>query len=254
MPSRALEYLPMQPAGIISPKLPYILVICEARSFTYLTHIEPMSSPTPFPSPSPSTLVIDRVTILSLLATLILLIIAYLASLRLLRPRTTLKFRILFIWHAFDALIHLILESAFLYNCFFTYTSILSSSDYPHPASLTSPGVYFLGRKDRLYGSNYGSNPMAKVWQEYAKADSRWGGADLTVISLEILTVCIGGPLAVYVCELIRRGDREGGGAGGKLWFWATVLATGELYGGECPTFLFCVPAYDKNKTKISML
>ena len=93
---------------------------------------------------------------------------------------------------------------------------------------MTSPGVYFLGHEDRLYGSIYGTSPTAKLWQEYAKADKRWGGADLTVISLEILTVFGAGPLAVYVSELIRKNDR-----GGRLWFWGSVLATAELYGGN---------------------
>lgn len=88
--------------------------------------------------------------------------------------------------------------------------------------------MHFLGHADRLYGSQYGSSPTAKLWQEYAKADRRWGGADLTVISLELLTVFGAGPLAAYVCELVRRRD-----TGGKLWFWASVLATGELYGGK---------------------
>lgn len=36
------------------------------------------------------------------------------------------------------------------------------------------------------------------------------------------------GPLALWICELVRRGDKAG-----RLWFWASVLATGELYGGE---------------------
>ena len=175
-----------------------------------------------------STLVIDQTTILSLLAALGLLVTAYLTSLRLLPSTTTARIRILFIWHLFDSLIHFLFEGSFLYNCFFTYTSIPHTTDYPHPASLTSPGVYFLGYKDRLYGSQYGSSPTAKLWQEYAKADRRWGGADLTVISLELLTVFGAGPLAAYICELVRRQDN-----GGKLWFWASVLATGELYGGE---------------------
>ena len=179
-------------------------------------------------SSNPSAPVIDQVTVLSLLTTLAILVIAYVASLRLLSASISTKLRILFIWHAFDALIHLVLESAFLYNCFFTFTAIPTSSDYPHPASLTVPGVYFLKQKDRLYGSNYGSSPTATLWQEYAKADKRWGGADLTIISLELLTVFIGGPLALYVCELVRKQDR-----GEKLWFWASVLATMELYGGK---------------------
>ena len=177
---------------------------------------------------APSTLVIDRNTVGGLLAAVSLLLIAYVTSTRLLHPSTTIKLRILFIWHLFDALIHFLFEGSFLYNCFFTFTSIPHSSDYPHPASLTSPGVYFLGFKDRLYGSQYGTSPTARLWQQYAKADKRWGGSDLTVISLELLTVFIAGPLAAYICELVRRQDE-----GGKLWFWASILATGELYGGR---------------------
>lgn len=175
-----------------------------------------------------STLVIDRTTVTSLFAALSVLIVAYLASLRLLHASTTNKLRVIFIWHSFDALIHFFFEGSFLYNCFFTYTLIPHTSDYPHPASLTSSGVHFLGHADRLYGSQYGTSPTAKLWQEYAKADKRWGGADLTVISLELLTVFGAGPLACYICELVRSRD-----SGGKLWFWASVLATAELYGGK---------------------
>lgn len=175
-----------------------------------------------------STLVIDGSTVGGLLAALSLLLTAYFTSTRLLHASTTIKLRIIFVWHLFDALIHFIFEGSFLYNCFFTYTRIPHSTDYPHPASLTSPGVHFLGYSDRLYGSQYGSSLTAKLWQEYAKADKRWGGADLTVISLELLTVFGAGPLAAYICELVRRRDD-----GGKLWFWASVLATGELYGGK---------------------
>ena len=94
--------------------------------------------------------------------------------------------------------------------------------------------MFFLGDRENLYGSLYGSNPFALLWQEYARADKRWGGADLTVISLELLTVLLAGPLAVYIAELVRRGGGSGSGGAvtGKLWFWASVLATGELYGG----------------------
>ena len=179
-------------------------------------------------SNAPSTLVIDQTTVTSLFAALSLLIIAYVLSLRVLQPSTSTTLRVLFIWHLFDALIHFLFEGSFLYNCFFTYTTIPHTSDYPHPASLTAPGVYFLGQKDRLYGSAYGTSPPAMLWQEYAKADRRWGGSDLGVISLELLTVFGAGPLALVVCECVRRGKMEKGG-----WFWAIVLATGELYGGK---------------------
>ncbi|RAL62288.1 hypothetical protein DID88_004855 [Monilinia fructigena] len=59
----------------------------------------------------------------------------------------------------------------------------------------------------------------------YAQADRRWAGADLTVVSLELLTVLGAGPLAFWICWGIARKDW-------RVNFWMVVLATGELYGG----------------------
>ncbi len=106
-----------------------------------------------------------------------------------------------------------------------------------------------------MFGATYGSGPFSKLWREYAKADKRWGGTDLTVVSLEILTVFVGGPLALWCAEMVRRGEwnihgrktkRKGGvgsdvdvdvdvgvGVDNRKWFWMIVLATGELYGGQ---------------------
>lgn len=189
-----------------------------------------------------STLVIDKVTVLSLFAVLVLLITAYLASIRLLPQNSSGKVRVLFIWHSFDALIHFFFEGSFLFNCFFTYLDSTGRSTYEKlagkaPLELYPRDVHFLGIKDRYYGSFYGNTPTALLWQEYAKADARWGGADLGVISLELLTVLIGGPLATYICYLLIKGygstaTTGSRGFGGKLVFWMTVLATGELYGG----------------------
>ena len=178
---------------------------------------------------SSSSLIVDKTTVLSLSITVIILLLAYISSLRLLPPTINLKLRVLFIWHAFDALIHFILEGSFLYNCFFTYITISVPGDYPHPASLVVDprGGHFLGHKDRLYGSRHGNSFMTRLWMEYAKADHRWSDTDLTVVSLELLPVLVAGPLAIYVCELVRRQDEA------WLWFWGSVLATAELYGGE---------------------
>jgi len=191
--------------------------------------------------------VIDQTTVISLLAALSLLIISYLASLRVLPSTSSTRTRVLFIWHSFDSLIHFIFEGSFLYNCFNVYLHIKDKAKFEYlsgkaPVELYPTGIHFGGAtfKDRIYGSAYGTSPTAKLWQEYAKADARWGGADLTVISLEILTVFIGGPLAAYICYLMARGYGDVGttsgtkkrGMGGKLSFWMIVLATGELYGG----------------------
>jgi EXPERA (EXPanded EBP superfamily) len=151
------------------------------------------------------------------------------------------KYKYLFLWHTYDFLTHFIVEGSYLYHCFFSYVDLpATTADYPHPASLSSDGVYFLGQKSRQYGALYSTAPMARLWQEYAKADHRWGGADLTVISLEILTVGLAGPCATYIAYLISKimsapPGREKAKLQAKMWFLATMLATGELYGGECP-------------------
>jgi hypothetical protein len=203
---------------------------------------------------TPSGPVIDAVTVTSLLTALSLLVIAYLVSLRLLPTNSSTRSRVLFVWHLFDALIHFLFEGSFLYNCFRTFVQLPSTPSHSSSAHtiLTPPGVWFLDHKTRLYGSAYGSSPTAKLWQEYAKADKRWGGVDLTVVSLELLTVFIGGPLAAYICVLLSRGHGDqvtsaAKGAkkiiSGKLAFWLIMLATGELYGGENSGF--CPLAWD---------
>ncbi|KAI9815464.1 MAG: hypothetical protein M1827_002598 [Pycnora praestabilis] len=159
-----------------------------------------------------STLVVDETTVFSLLAALSVLIAAYMVSVRVLPEKTTNMIRVIYVWHLFDALIHFLFEGSFLYNCFFVY------------ATGTSPNN-FLSQATRVYGANYSTSAAARLWQEYAKADARWGRADVTVVSLELLTVFGAGPLAVWICELLRKEDQ-------RVWFWATILATGELYGG----------------------
>ncbi|PIA94586.1 Emopamil-binding protein-like [Cercospora beticola] len=175
---------------------------------------------------------ISTTTVLSLGATVAILAAAYAASLALLQRNASAKIRVLFVWHAFDALIHFILEGSYLYNCFFSYANVADLVDKISPSGgsifaspYLPPDIFFLGRSDRVYGSDYGTNPFAALWREYAKADKRWGGSDLTVISLEMLTVFLAGPIAVMICNKLRKQSAD-------AWFWMTVLATGELYGG----------------------
>jgi hypothetical protein len=185
--------------------------------------------PPPIPRSGPE---IDATTVISLLAVLALLAGAYGASIKVLPKTATLKTRILFIWHFFDALIHFVFEGSFLWNCFFvTYslpTSFSSSRNHPQVTLFTPPDVYWLGKRDLLYGANYGTGPLSRLWQEYAKADKRWGGTDLTVVTLEVLTVFVAGPLACWICYLLTKEKRKL-----NSWFWMIVLATAEIYGGE---------------------
>jgi hypothetical protein len=117
------------------------------------------------------------------------------------------------------------------YNVFF-----LSTPFHPtHPYADLYTNFLSSGR---LHGSAFASNSNANwgsaLWMVYAKADRRWAGADLTVVSLELLTVLGAGPLALWICWGIARGTGDG------MWaFWMVVLATGELYGGLCSSFYF---------------
>ncbi|KAK4950552.1 hypothetical protein LTR66_013938 [Elasticomyces elasticus] len=175
-------------------------------------------------TPTTDPPLIDTTTILSLLSTLAILLTAYATSLRLLPASAPPKIRALFIWHAFDALIHFLLEGSFLYNCFFASTPISTSTSIG-PSPHLPPNVHFLARPGRRYGAEFGRGPSAALWREYARADARWAGTDLTVVSLELLTVFVAGPVAVGVCEGLRRG-------GEGVWVWIVGLAVGELYGG----------------------
>lgn len=74
-------------------------------------------------------------------------------------------------------------------------------------------------------------NPSGK---EYSAADFRWGVADPTVVSLEILTVLGAGPLCLYIASKIAKRDPA-------RHYWIIVLSTAELYGGWmtfCPEWL----------------
>lgn len=162
---------------------------------------------------------LDTVTLLSLLSVIFLLVTAYLTSTRVLTAATPSSLRILFVWHLFDFFIHTILEGSFLYVCFFTS---LSFEPDVHDAALIN---HFRSDPERLYGAAYGSNWANKLWMVYAQADRRWSGADTSIISLELLTVIVGGPLALYICYGIARRHS-------MTPFWMIILATGELYGG----------------------
>ncbi|KAK6855961.1 emopamil binding protein [Apiospora arundinis] len=176
--------------------------------------------------------VFDKTTLISLASTLAILATAYITSRSVLPASTPGHWRALFIWHAFDALIHFILEGSFLYHCFFSYMTV---SRVRNPLALAPTAHNFLGYTDRAYGPQAGgNNPFAQLWMVYAKADRRWAGADLSVISLELLTVFVAGPLACLICYGIAKKDP-------RTNIVVIIVATMELYGGFitfCPEWL----------------
>ncbi|KAL1932819.1 hypothetical protein VTP01DRAFT_8497 [Rhizomucor pusillus] len=138
---------------------------------------------------------IDAVTIYSLLAVLGLLIVAFLGSFVALPKQSSTVDRATFVWYAFDALTHFILEGSFVWHS-------------------------ILGRT-----VNSGQDMFAQLWQEYAKADARWGFADPTIVALEILTVFAVGLMCVYIMYLLAKDDP-------RRHYWITVASVAELYGG----------------------
>ncbi|ROW06014.1 hypothetical protein VMCG_04635 [Cytospora schulzeri] len=178
----------------------------------------------------------DEVTLISLASTVAILLVAYGASLKALSPSTPGRYRFLFIWHAFDALIHFFLEGSFLYHCFYSwksYDDVTMADIRDHKYYPTARG--YLGHDDRIWGAQAGGdNVFAQLWMVYARADRRWAGADIGVISLELLTVLVVGPLACFVCyDIARKNPRAN--------IVMTIIATAELYGGFmtfCPEWL----------------
>ncbi|PFH53288.1 hypothetical protein AMATHDRAFT_137950 [Amanita thiersii Skay4041] len=130
--------------------------------------------------------------------------IAYTGSTILLPKHARWQDRYTFIWLAFDALIHFGFEGSWL--------------------SLSTFG--------RQVNSSQG--PLAQMWKDYSAADFRWGIADPTVVSLEILTVLGAGPMCCYILKQLVQNDPA-------RHYWIIVLCTAELYGGWmtfCPEWL----------------
>ncbi|KAH9850112.1 Emopamil-binding protein [Lenzites betulinus] len=129
---------------------------------------------------------------------------AYFAAKSLLPKNASWQDRVTFIWLAFDGIIHFTLEGSFLYYSMFGKQVITSSG------------------------------PMAQMWKEYALADARWGTADPTIVSLELLTVFGVGTMCFYVLkQLVQRDPAR--------HYWIIVLSTSEIYGGWmtfCPEWL----------------
>lgn len=114
---------------------------------------------------------------------------------------------------AFDAGIHFVFEGSFLWV-----------STFGRQAN-TGTGVFAEMCKCPQSSSHYAVQLMMTQGKEYARADARWGFADPTVVSLEILTVLGAGPICCYILKQLVQDDPA-------RHFWIIVLSTAELYGG----------------------
>lgn len=157
-----------------------------------------MSSSTQPPTPPESSFLdslpadlFDQTTLVSLASTVAILGAAYgLSIVALDRATTRPAHRFLFVWHAFDALIHFCLEGSFLYHCFYSW---LPLSAVPNPVALAPTAHNFLGYSGRAYGPQAGGDDFfAQLWMVYAKADRRWAGADLVCFQIRSLPLSPG--------------------------------------------------------------
>ncbi|XP_029458694.1 emopamil-binding protein-like [Rhinatrema bivittatum] len=110
-------------------------------------------------------------------------------------------------WLFYDAIVHFTLEGPFVY--------------------LSLVGT--VARSDSM---------LALLWKEYGKADARWLHSDPTIVSLEIITVGLGGLLALVLIFAIIE-DKP------YRHFIQITLCVCELYGGWmtfCPDWLLGSP------------
>lgn len=67
--------------------------------------------------------------------------------------------------------------------------------------------------------------PLSHLGKDYARADARWGVADPTIVSMELITVIGTGATILYIMQKLVQDDPA-------RHYWIIVLCTAELYGG----------------------
>lgn len=82
--------------------------------------------------------------------------------------------KVAYVWFLLDAFTHLTMEASYVYVT------------WAHGGAAKS------------------DSPLAHMWREYGKADRRWEVYDAGVLSLELVTVLLMGPLAVAMMYAVR--------------------------------------------------
>ncbi|XP_077988099.1 emopamil-binding protein-like [Glandiceps talaboti] len=151
----------------------------------------------------------DVVSVVSLIAAFLQMVIAYVIAQVVGKKLPNVEKWVL-VWLFYDAIVHFTLEGPFV------YLSLVGTVD-----------------KSDTY--------IAMLWKEYGKADSRWLHSDPTVVSLEILTVGLTGPLALLLAYAVVKNKYY-------RHFVQITLCVCELYGGWmtfCPEWLVGSPSLD---------
>ncbi|XP_069020256.1 emopamil-binding protein-like [Embiotoca jacksoni] len=149
---------------------------------------------------------LSLVSVLSLLACGVQVLAAILLT-RWYGRRSSAEDRWILLWLFYDVIIHLTLEGPFVY-------------------------MSLGGTVEKSEG------PLAELWREYSKADSRWLVSDPTIVSIEILTVVLDSLLALLLIHAVLR-DKY------YRHFIQISLSVCELYGSWmtfCPDWLLGSP------------
>ncbi|XP_062236154.1 emopamil-binding protein-like [Platichthys flesus] len=152
---------------------------------------------------------LSLVAFLSLLACSIQVLTAILLTHRY-GGRSSVTDKWILLWLFYDVIVHLTLEGPFVYM---SLVGTLQSSE----------------------------SPLAELWREYSKADSRWLVFDPTIVSIEILTVVLDSVLGVLLIYAILNDQYY-------RHFLQITLSVCELYGGWmtfCPDWLMGSPHLD---------
>jgi hypothetical protein len=172
-----------------------------------------------------TTGVIAPATIGSFVGVMVVMIVSYTLASSFLPKNVSNKARLLFIWHAFDAGIHISIEAPWLYHTFFAWVPVPKPGETPTYSveRYTMPRVHFLGHEDRIYGIEHATSPFASLWKEYAKADRLVAGSDPSIVCMELICVFVITPVAIYTCCILSKGMER------KAHFWMIIIAAIEL-------------------------
>lgn len=120
----------------------------------------------------------DTTTAVSLGAVLVMVLSAWGLAEHFLDPRTPSQLRFLFVWHAFDAMIHFCLEGSFLYHCFFSVADLAGFKEAGGMRDVYHPDPEgFLGTSGMVHGAQAGAGgggAMAMLCEFWGSFCSSW--------------------------------------------------------------------------------
>jgi len=153
--------------------------------------------------------VVNDITVLCLLLTIIIPFIAYVVSKILLHKKTEKTIRLIYVWYLSNAVFYLVFGTSYVY---YSFKACSKTQFIGHGAGRTHCGVAF------------SDNLNALVWREYSRADSRFAENDQMILSMQIFATVVHGMIGGLICWLIWYNKRIS-------WFWLAVVAMADVYG-----------------------